>query len=73
LRAVRDQVGKETFDDILKDYYTAETYKITTPDAFFDAVARHSEEDLRGVVKAYFAGSVVLPCKLSANEPGCRP
>ena len=72
LRAVRDQVGKDVFDDILKDYYAAETYKITTPDAFFDAVARHTDEDLRSVVKAYFEGAVVLPCKVSANEPGCR-
>jgi hypothetical protein len=72
LRAVRDVVGKDVFDDILKDYYEAEAYKITIADAFFDAVARHSDEDLRGVVKAYFAGEVVLPCKVSANEPGCR-
>ena len=72
MRAVRDQVGKDIFDDILKDYYTAEAYKITTPDAFFDAVARHSNEDLRGTVKGFFANAVVLPCKISSNEPGCR-
>jgi hypothetical protein len=73
LRAVRDQVGREKFDTILQDYYRAEAYKIASADAFFDAVARHSDVDLTGTVRAYFAREVVLPCRISANAVGCRP
>ncbi len=73
MRAVRDVVGRETLDEILRDYYQTESYKIATPDAFFDAIARHSSEDISGIVKAYFAREVTLPCKISANVVGCRP
>ena len=73
MRAVRDKVGRETMDAILRDYYQAEAYQIATPDDFFDAIARRSSEDISGIVKAYFAREVTLPCKISANVVGCRP
>ena len=73
MRAVRDVVGRETLDEILRDYYQAESYKIATPDNFFDAIARHSSEDISGIVKGYFAREVTLPCKISAKAVGCRP
>jgi len=56
----------------MKDYYQAEAYKIANQDAFFDALARHTAEDITPLIKGYFANEVVLPCRISANAVGCR-
>jgi hypothetical protein len=72
LNEVRKKMGRDAFDEMLRDYYLSQQYKITTQDAFFDAIARHSAEDFSPIVRAYFAKQVSLPCKISANAPNCR-
>lgn len=72
LNDVRKKLGREDFDAMLRDYYITQQYKIAEQDAFFDALARHSNDDFSALVKGYFAKPVTLPCKISNNEPGCR-
>ena len=72
LNDIRKLIGTETLDAAMKDYYQSQEYKIATQDAFFDALARHTSEDIGPLVKGYFAGDVALPCRISANAPGCR-
>jgi aminopeptidase N len=72
LNDIRKRVGTETLDAALKDYYQSQAYKEADQDAFFDALARHTTEDISGLVKGYFAGVVDLPCRISGNAPGCR-
>lgn len=72
LNDIRKLVGTETLDAAMKDYYQSEAYKIAHQDAFFDALARHTTQDISGLVKGYFAGVVNLPCRISNNAPGCR-
>jgi hypothetical protein len=72
LNDIRKKMGRDAFDEMLRDYYTTQQYKTTTQDAFFDALARHSDFDFSGLVKSYFAKPVRLPCKISNNEAGCR-
>ena len=72
LNDVRKQIGQESLDAALKDYYQAEAYKVTNQEAFFDAIARHTTENIAPLVKGYFARQVALPCKISADAPGCR-
>jgi aminopeptidase N len=72
LNTLRNQIGADDFDAAVHDYYMTEVYRVTTPDAFFAALARHTSQDLSPLVKGYFASQVVLPCKISANAPGCR-
>jgi aminopeptidase N len=72
LNGIRNQIGKEAFDEAMRDFFTAHAYKVATPDAFFDALARHTTEDLSEMVSDYFASPVVLPCKISDDTPGCR-
>ncbi len=72
LNDVRKKLGRERFDEMLRDYYGAQQYSITSQDAFFDALARHSNEDMRPLVRGYFAKPVTLPCVISGGESGCR-
>ena len=72
LNDIRIRIGKTTFDGMLKDYYAAETYKVTTPDAFFDALASHTSKDISDLVDDYFDSPPALPCKISNNATGCR-
>lgn len=72
LNDLRKRIGQDTLDAVLKDYYQAETYKVTSPDAFFDAIARHTSADISLLVKTYFAHDVALPCRISNFAPGCR-
>jgi hypothetical protein len=72
LNDLRKALGTQTFDAMMKDYYETEAYKIAQQDAFFDALARHSDEDFSDLVKAYFARPVNLPCRISSNTLGCR-
>ncbi len=69
---VRTAMGTTAFDAAMKDYFVVETDKITNANAFFDALARNSNADLSVIVRDYFANPPVLPCKISANAPGCR-
>ena len=72
LNNLRNLVGKEVFDEAMQDYFDANAYKVATPDAFFDALARHTSDDISELVQGYFASSVALPCKISNNAVGCR-
>lgn len=72
LNDIRKRVGTDALDAALKDYYQAETYKVTSQDAFFDALARNTSEDVSDLVKDYFAGVVNLPCRISGDAGGCR-
>ncbi|HEY3342758.1 MAG TPA: hypothetical protein VGK81_12100, partial [Anaerolineae bacterium] len=72
LKDARGVVGADNFDAAVRDYYTTEVYKVTTQDAFFDALARHTSQNLSPVVKEYFAAQVTLPCKISNDAAGCR-
>lgn len=72
LNDIRKKIGRQKFDAMLRDYYTSQQYKIASQDAFFDALARHSNEDFSALVRGYFAKPVNLPCKISNNEAGCR-
>jgi hypothetical protein len=56
----------------MRDYYSTELYKVTTPDAFFDALARHTSQNLSPLVKGYFASQVTLPCQIRNHAVGCR-
>lgn len=69
---LRRKMGQDVLDAALKDYYTAAQYKTTDRDAFFDALARHTDEDISDIVKTYFAARFDLPCKISDNAPNCR-
>ncbi len=72
LNEIRKKMGRDAFDEMLRDYYLSQQYKITTQEAFFDAVARHSQEDFGPLVRSYFARPVNLPCRISNNAHGCR-
>jgi hypothetical protein len=72
LNDVRKRIGKSAFNEMLQDYYTSEAYKVTTADAFFDALARHTNKDISDLVGTYFKTPPALPCKISANASGCR-
>jgi hypothetical protein len=72
LNDLRKLIGNKAFNDTLQDYFNAEVYKTTTPDAFFDAVARHSNEDITSLMANYFGSAPSLPCQISNNTPGCR-
>lgn len=69
---LRKTMGETAFDEALRDYYAVQSFKISTPDAFFDALARHTSVDLSAVVKTYFATPPALPCKISNNAANCR-
>lgn len=72
LNDVRRRIGAETFDAALRDYSERMTWKMATANDFFDALARHTTEDLSDLVSGYFASAIALPCRISANAPGCR-
>jgi hypothetical protein len=72
MNELRKRIGQDTLDAALKDYYRTEAYKLTDQDAFFDAIARHSSEDISGLVQSFFSRGSYLPCNISANAPGCR-
>jgi hypothetical protein len=55
LQEIRDAVGEEAFFAALKDYAISNTYKITTSEDFFDALAKFSEVDLTPILARYFA------------------
>jgi hypothetical protein len=69
---LRRTLGQDVVDAALKDYFNTEQYKITHRDAFFDAIARHTRQDISAIVKGYFAAQVDLPCTISDSAPGCR-
>jgi hypothetical protein len=56
----------------MRDYYANSVNRSASQDAFFDALAARSAQNIGPLVKAYFGGSVALPCKISANAVGCR-
>ena len=70
LNNLRKTIGDHAFDAAMRDYYQKESYKVTTQDAFFDAIAAQTAEDISPLVQGYFANPVVLPCKISNNETG---
>jgi len=72
LEQLRSLVGKDVFLDVLRDYYATLSYQTATPQAFFDALSRHTDQDLTDLVGQYFATDTPLPCKISNNLPGCR-
>jgi hypothetical protein len=72
LNDIRNLIGKDVYDEAMRDYFVAQSYKVTTVDAFFDALARHTSEDLSDLVGKYFSAPVRLPCKISNSAPGCR-
>ncbi|MCS7061775.1 MAG: M1 family metallopeptidase [Anaerolineae bacterium] len=72
LRDVRARLGDTAFDAALRDYAQTLTYEMATPDDFFNALARHTSEDLSDLVNGYFAAPPVLPCRISNNAVGCR-
>ncbi len=69
---LRKLMGDAAFDAAIGEYYATQTYKLASTDAFFDAVARHTDRDLSTLVRTYFANPPKLPCKISANAPDCR-
>lgn len=69
---LRQRMGRSAFNDMLQDYFTSELYKTTSPNAFFDAVARHTAKDISDLVATYFGAPPALPCQISGNAPGCR-
>lgn len=72
LNKVRQLMGDDAFDAAMRDYYSAQSYKVTTSDAFFDALAKHSTKDISSLLRDYFSSRVTLPCKISNNASGCR-
>jgi hypothetical protein len=72
LRDVRGKMGTPDFDAAMRDYYNSMLYQVTTPEAFFDALVRHTSVDISGLVKTYFAANVTLPCAISGGASGCR-
>jgi len=72
LNEVRKRMGTEALDAALKDYYASHAYQQADQDDFFDALARHSSQDISDLVRGFFANTVVLPCRISDNAPGCR-
>jgi Peptidase family M1 domain len=72
LNDIRKKMGRDAFDAMMRDFYRSHEYDIVTEEDFFDALARHSDEDFSPLVKGYFARPVRLPCKISGNTPGCR-
>ncbi|HRA00931.1 MAG TPA: M1 family metallopeptidase [Thermoflexales bacterium] len=69
---LRELMGKQPFADALRQYFTEQSSKITTPDTFFNTLTRYTQQDISPLVKQYFAGDVKLPCAISANAAGCR-
>lgn len=69
---LREQMGKQAFDDALRQYFADQTGKISTQDKFFDVIARFTKQDISPLVRQYFAGQVTLPCGICANAAGCR-
>jgi aminopeptidase N len=72
LNELRKQVGESAFDAAMKDYYSKTVNRVASQDAFFDALAARSSQNIGPLVKTYFGGAVALPCKISANAIGCR-
>jgi len=72
LNKVRKQIGADAFDAAMRDYYNAQSFKVASADAFFDALAKHTTEDISPLMRQYFSSPVVLPCKISNNVGGCR-
>ena len=72
LNEVRRTVGDASFDAAMRDYYARTVNRSASQDAFFDALAARSAQNIGPLVKAYFGGAVALPCKISANSVGCR-
>lgn len=69
---LRKLMGDAAFDATMSDYYVSQSYLITSADAFFDAVARHTDRDVSLLVRNYFENPPKLPCKISVNAPDCR-
>ena len=55
LNEVRLAVGDKEFFAALKDYAITNTWRIATRQDFIDAIARHSQADLREITARYFA------------------
>lgn len=72
LNKIRSLMGDDAWDAAMRDYYTAQTYKVATVDAFFDALAKHTNEDLSSLVRDHFSSPPALPCRISNNAPDCR-
>jgi len=72
LNNLRKAIGDQAFDAAMRDYYQKESYKVTTQDVFFDAIAAQTDEDISELVKDYFANPIRLPCKISNNAANCR-
>ncbi len=72
LSDVRRQMGDPAFDAAMKDYFAKTQNRSATPEAFFDALAARTAQDLSPLVKAYFAAPPALPCKITNNAIGCR-
>ena len=54
LNEVRLAVGEGEFFAALKDFAFSNTWRIATRQDFFDAIARHSQADLKPIVSKYF-------------------
>ena len=72
LNEVRKRIGTQTLDAALKDYYESYAYQQADQDRFFDALARHTSQDISDLVRGFFARAVTLPCRISNNAQGCR-
>ncbi len=72
LNDLRRKLGQDTMDAVLKDFFTVEQYKVSNRDAFFDAIARHTDKNISDIVETYFSDKFDLPCKISDNAEGCR-
>lgn len=54
LHEVRQTVGDGAFFASLKDYAYTNTYNLATKEDFFEAFARHSNQDLTPIINKYF-------------------
>jgi hypothetical protein len=54
LQEIRDAVGDEAFFAAIKDYVSTKAYEIATSKDFFDALSRHSSEDISPILEEYF-------------------
>ncbi len=55
MQEIRDTIGDEAFFAALKDYALTNTYQLANREAFFAAIARHSQADLSYLLNKYFA------------------
>ncbi len=46
IRALADEMGQDTFDEFLRDYYASFQWRISTGDAFKQLAERHCQCDL---------------------------